>query len=294
MNSSFYGLFLPLSGVAILIFLLSMLQHGISSKIPDDASDARDQSDASNEQPKDINEAGSTPVANAIHSYGRRRDAHESSRAERERVTIIVLTFTAIFAFLAAGAALVSAWFFSGQLNEMHEASVDAKQSLIASNRAWISPMTARIVGSTQNPQLPIFDVYYRNTGKDPALRFTAQEDADSIPLPTRQQIWRNVFETNPLENVCARITKPDTRIAIYPGIDRIYNPAVELTKLIQEISSDHRAIRLHGCFGYNSPITGEAIHKSEYCFLFIHIEGNDPLTFQTISCVYGNDAIEG
>lgn len=180
-----------------------------------------------------------------------------------------------------------------GQLGEMHEAGIDAKQSLIATNRAWISPITAKIVGSTQNPQLPKFEVYYKNTGKDPGLRFTAQEDADSVPLPTGQEIWRNVFETHPLKKVCAR-TKSDTEIAVYPGIDRVYYPAVDLTKLMREIGRGQRALRLHGCFGYLSPITGEAIHKSEYCFLLIHIAGTDPLAFETISCVYGNNAIEG
>jgi hypothetical protein len=79
---------------------------------------------AANKHESNVNEADRSPVADAIHSYRRRRETHERERAKRERVTIVVLVFTAVFAFLAAIAAGVSALIFSGQLGEMHQTSV--------------------------------------------------------------------------------------------------------------------------------------------------------------------------
>jgi Na+-transporting methylmalonyl-CoA/oxaloacetate decarboxylase gamma subunit len=108
-----YEFLLGLAVVAVFIFLLNILQHGISTTISSHADAQRDTAN------------GSASVAAAIHAYRHLRQVEERNRATREWVTIIVLAVTAVFAFLAAGAAGVSAWIFSGQLGEMHHASID-------------------------------------------------------------------------------------------------------------------------------------------------------------------------
>ena len=102
-----YEFLLGLAVVAVFIFLLNMLQHGISTAISAHVDAQRDTAD------------GSASVAAAIHAYRHLRQDEDRHRATREWVTIIVLAVTAVFASLAAGAAGVSAWIFSGQLGEM-------------------------------------------------------------------------------------------------------------------------------------------------------------------------------
>jgi len=115
------------SGIVVLIFLLSLLQYGINGGISQDDSKAGEENDASNKSEENVNQARHGPIADAIHTYRRYCHADERGRAQRERVTIVVLISTAIFAFLAAVAAGVSAWGFQGQLTAMRE-----------DRRAWI------------------------------------------------------------------------------------------------------------------------------------------------------------
>jgi hypothetical protein len=117
-----YQLFLPIVGIVILIWLLTLLQYGIDSAIPQNTRGSEEQKYATDKHKADINEARHSSVANAIHTYRRTREADERDRAKREWVTIIVLISTAIFALLAAVAAGTSAWIFYGQLDEMRAA----------------------------------------------------------------------------------------------------------------------------------------------------------------------------
>lgn len=146
MSSYLLGFFLPLAGIATLIFLLSMLQYRINGNIAKNTSETDTQYSATDEQKDNINQARGPPVADAIHAYRRYRQADEHARAKREQVTIVVLTWTAIFAFLAAVFAGVSALIFNGQLGEMHQASVDSNNLVITAReteerqlRAYVS-----------------------------------------------------------------------------------------------------------------------------------------------------------
>jgi hypothetical protein len=129
-----------------------MLQYSINGNIADDAGNSSDKHHTTDKQEANVNEASNSPVADAIHTYRRKREFDESSRAKRERVTIIVLVATAIFALVAAIAAGVSAWFFYGQLTEMQKAGTDtrdlaknakdqaevAHKTLVMSERPWL------------------------------------------------------------------------------------------------------------------------------------------------------------
>jgi hypothetical protein len=118
--------FIGIVVISVLIYLLSLLQYGIEGKLFQDAGNANKESHPSEEQERNIGEANNGSIADAIHAYRRRRETDESDRAKRERVTIVALVATAVFAALAAGTACVSAIIFSGQLGEMHQASVDS------------------------------------------------------------------------------------------------------------------------------------------------------------------------
>src|SRR5579864_1532945 len=119
----FFG---ALTCLILLIFLLNLILSAI------DREQSEETGDSENAHGSPNNQEGHTDydrlvsqIADAIHAYRRYRRSDEHHRAKRENVTVVVLGLTAIFALFAAGAAIYSAWIFSHQLNEMHQASVD-------------------------------------------------------------------------------------------------------------------------------------------------------------------------
>src|SRR5712672_3396753 len=91
MMSYLIGFFLPLAGLAISIFLLSLLmQYGIYGNIGKQGGNAEAQDPAADEQEGDINQTRRDPIADAIHAYRRSRRTDEGERAQRERVTAIL------------------------------------------------------------------------------------------------------------------------------------------------------------------------------------------------------------
>lgn len=105
------------------------MQYGIEGAASDKSRNAEEEHHDPNKEDGNINQARSDSVSDAIHTYRRSRESDERERAKRERVTIVALVTTAAFAFLAAVAAIVSAVIFSGQLGEMHQASIDLPNS---------------------------------------------------------------------------------------------------------------------------------------------------------------------
>ena len=164
----------------------------------------------------------------------------------------------------------------------------DNDSAMVAANRAWIAPISANLSNPIQN-----FVVIYKNTGREPALNLTGQQEpASTVPLPQGKEIWRDVFAKYPLDNSLCDRTVPDTDIAVYPDTTNEYQIPITSNPTFTDgtINAQH-ALRLHGCFAYRSPITKKLVHKSEYCFLFIE---NSTHGYDAKSCVYGNRAIEG
>jgi flagellar basal body-associated protein FliL len=195
-----FHFFLPIVGVVILIWLLTLLQYGVDSAIPKNTGDSREQKYATDEHKADVDEARHGSVANAIHTYRRTREADERDRAKRERVTIIVLISTAIFAFLAAVAAGASAWIFYGQLDTMRATREESNRSasdqlkllgdqtkaiqgqlsqMQEAQRAWIELDEAKAVNLTVDHYYIsiLVDFVYKNVGHSPAEDVTVYPD---------------------------------------------------------------------------------------------------------------------
>lgn len=272
--------FISLVGVAIIIFLLSLLQYGIDQGIPYGARHANKESNSTDESKKNISESYGSLVADAIHTYRRGRHTDERERAKRERATIVVLFLTAIFAAAAAIAAGISAWVFGGQLGEM-------RKETIAANRAWISPVTARVTSPIDITHDLVFAITYKNTGKEPANNFAGPpkgEEFGSINMPTAGQTLFDVFKEKTIINICDT-TVVDTNITIYQNVAMDYKPYIGSHLLSPEMISGQQPFFIHGCFTYHSPVSGEQIDKSEYCFLFLSAYS------LPISCPHGNNA---
>jgi hypothetical protein len=111
------ALLLLFGGLAIVIALLSLLLSAIDSLAPPrNASNADASSSPTQEQQRYRH-----PVAAAIQTYQETRESDERHRAERETITIRVLTATGGFALLAAIATGYSALIFTQQAADFRD-----------------------------------------------------------------------------------------------------------------------------------------------------------------------------
>lgn len=162
------------------------------------------------------------------------------------------------------------------------------RQALIANNRAWLTPNSAEIVSTIDATSNLTIAVIYQNTGKEPALEFTGQEENPG-EIETPSGPWFTVFHKDMLKNICD--FSPDTKITIYPTSQLLgYRKATAMT-LSDDVISGKKTLWFHGCFGYRSPITEEVIQTSEYCFLFSRVVVDGKVTFRSSSCIFGNNA---
>jgi hypothetical protein len=111
----------------------------LSDDDPQNADDTIGYGTAEGTQGHTRRQTGIAAITNAIDPFRRSRLAEERHRAARERKTIIVLMATALFALLAAIAAIVSGVIFQGQLAEMQTAGADARGFSQAQLRAYIT-----------------------------------------------------------------------------------------------------------------------------------------------------------
>jgi hypothetical protein len=279
---------LSMAGFAVILFLLGMLQYKLDNTVSGCADDAEITGDGADKGNENIPPSDVSPVAEAIHTYRRDRQTQESERAKRERITINVLITTAIFAFIAAIVGGYSARVFFGQLEEMHETSVDTKKAMIAANRAWISPISARIASSIDTAHDLVFVIQYRNTGREPANNFVGPprgEEFGSIRAPRGRETLFDVFPVSDLSYICDS-TVPDTQITVYQKVTIDYMPSIGERRLSDDMINGKRPFFVHGCFAYHSPVSGDKIiDKSEYCFLFLRPDLNPG------PCPHGNNA---
>jgi Flp pilus assembly protein TadB len=118
--------------VALIIFLLSVILAAIDRNETENSRESDNEDTTSNNQGTHANtEQLVATIANEIHTYRCYRQSNEGHRAKREKTTIILLGFTAIFPLVAAGSAIYSAWIFYDQLDMMR-----------TERRAWVGPVS--------------------------------------------------------------------------------------------------------------------------------------------------------
>jgi hypothetical protein len=132
--------FLCLTALAGFIWLLSLVSSVVSEDDSEDAPHRSNERAAADkfEDPSQ-HQHGVAAIADAINTYSRNVYSQERHRAKREKATIVALFAAAIFAFLAAIAAIASALIFAGQLNEMQRTGTDARTFSQAQLRAYIT-----------------------------------------------------------------------------------------------------------------------------------------------------------
>ncbi len=189
---------------------------------------------------------------------------------------------------VAAVIALAALWVLFGTLKETQRSSDIATNALIASSRSWLTPVRASIITPLDTTSNFGFDIIYSNTGKEPALAFTANEEVGEVPKPNGS--WFTVFHRDTIKDICTQ-TIPATEITVYPTSDtHVYEVRTD-KPLSQEVIDGTKIQWVHGCFGYFSPVSEKTIHKSEYCFLFIPGTLSGSRVYESASCMYGNKA---
>jgi Na+-transporting methylmalonyl-CoA/oxaloacetate decarboxylase gamma subunit len=169
---------LGLAALGILIWLLSLLSSNISHSDAKGTADPAEENDTADKLQYDTKrQQGVTAIANAIDAHRRGRQSQERDRSKREKITIAVLGATAIFALLAAIAAIASAWIFQGQLSEMHKSAEVSRRALEGVERPVLTITPPKYVAVPANqkildPQRTTYAVIVENIGKQIATLF--------------------------------------------------------------------------------------------------------------------------
>lgn len=142
--------------IVFLVWLLSLILASVSQDDPDDAAEADNQASPTGNL-KDNPEGGpsGSAIAEAIHAYRRTRHSHERQSGQRVKQANAILGATALFALVAAVAAIFSGWAFYSQLTQMRH-----------DGRPWVG------IGYIGYPEADTA-IQFMNGGKSPALNIS-------------------------------------------------------------------------------------------------------------------------
>lgn len=152
---------------------------------------------------------------------------------------------------------------------------VTLHDTLVAANRAWVTPASAFI------------DAPAGNTGREPAINFVAQEEyLDTIDPPAPNTSLYTVLPKTKLKDVCAKTHAAEDGIVVYPSGLREYTYSIFTERAVSaEVQSGSKLTFVHGCFAYQ---TFQKEHKSEYCFIFLNATQGE---LGGANCPFGNAA---
>ena len=229
-------------------------------------------------------------IANAIHTYRRNRDAYERDRSERERTTITVLAFTAIFALLAAGAGITTV-IVTHQDTEgiIAEAQRSSNQqhadTLMALGKtdAQISEMKGQ--AEAMHGQLAIAKAQLR-----PRMRFDSSNIKIEDGLLKVTAMWVNIGSTdavdfmgwNKLDQV-ESLPPPDSLKQRPDSADRIAPSIVEPTlglafpteslpiaDIFSDVIAQRKFIVWYGYGEYREVFPDAPLHHRRWCYVIL------------------------
>jgi hypothetical protein len=193
---------------------------------------------------------------------------------------------TAIATMVLAVATIVLAVATCSLVRISENTDVTLHDTLVAANRAWVTPAAAFLVDVPAAGKGVRYRVQYGNSGKEPATGFVAQEDAGIIDAPTPQDTLYTILPKNKFQDVCARTHAAREGGVVYPAReDYTYTASADRLTFTPEIQNGSKLIFAHGCFAYE---TFQRERKSEYCFIFLNAARGDT---QGVHCQFGNTA---
>jgi hypothetical protein len=164
-----------------------------------------------------------------------------------------------------------------------------ATQTLIASQRAWISP-SPQLVGDVK-AGVPInIQLNMQNVGKDPAIGVSHNGMAMVFDMPEQigyaPEIWDPGFE-EAIRLGCDLAVPFKGRPTVFPEAKISIPIRWDDQKTIQGLIERKQILVVYGCVGY---ITMGEHHFTPYCF-YLTADENTPPVFHFGSAPIGNDA---
>ena len=138
-----------------------------------------------------------------------------------------------------------------------------SRMALVASNRAFITPVGMRLTGPVESGKELPFDIIYLNSGRTTAIFNRAIETivvSDPAPAPNGSVIAGR----NPTCDGLSVFGAPNFSVT-NDTADHWFVAAFDRNLLSQEVMSGQKALVVRGCFKYST--LGE-LHRSEFCYV--------------------------
>lgn len=170
-------------------------------------------------------------------------------------------------------------------------------ETLIAANRAWISPVRAELVKGVEDPEGPTVMIHYQNVGRSPALDVRVGMGPIAVdverPVSTTREypqtpLWEGLASV--FKDTCSKNMPSPGMGAVYPSATTESNVPSRMTTAWNKdrLLNGTQIIVVAACFTYR---TMEQVHHSGSCSFFFHENGKPTQIWETRSCPIGNFA---
>lgn len=230
-----------------LIWFLSLISAAVSGDVANETAEAKKKRQTPYKLQQTTYNQGLVGIKNAIDAYSETHHSEDRKRAKRERITVIVLFATAVFAALAAIAAGASAWIFEGQLEEMR---AEQRPWIYAETPIFLKAITRNIPGVWEMR----IEFKLQNTGHLPAMNVTPIVQSPVVTFNKGDAIAEYQHESCIDRNDGAWKVTGDT---IFPG--QIIKHAITIGIWPKDMANAYAAINHYdpwiiGCFAYLTP----------------------------------------
>jgi len=141
----------------------------------------------------------------AVHHHQARRALWQRAREWLNANHALV---TAAATVVLAVATIVLALATCSLVRISSNTDVTLHDTLVAANRAWVTPAAAFLVDAPTVGKTVRYRVQYGNSGKEPATGFVAQEDAGIIDAPTPQDTLYTILPKTNSKTFARKLTR--------------------------------------------------------------------------------------
>lgn len=235
----------------------------------------------------DSNEEVSSSIFAERHAASRESRPKKPHRDWVDYTNLVVV----ILAFFAACAAACEADRLARLTKSMAD---DSRKNLIATNRAWIAPVSVALTSPLKSGEKIKYKLTYQNTGHQPAEEVVFQaDDSDVRSAPIEK--WD--LASNPTDYIqqptCVGLKRRQALHPgwpfIYPSSEPIYTVHFETAqKATIEMERGEAVQLVKGCFVYKT--MGLTDRHSAYCFYLKPAPGRPMTDWRFQRCAFGNE----
>lgn len=180
----------------------------------------------------------------------------------------------------------VLAWIAFWQWAALDHTDTTLRNTLIASNRAWIGQLGMDTIGKVNDKNDLIVKVYYSNTGKSPAFNMNTSFLSGTVPIPGGSNVSRPTA-VGP-NRTCEGLMPNRDGAAAFPDLGSHWMESVIRRQDIDpSVLVNKGALYVQGCFVYE---TMNEIHRTWFCNI-AYIDEAYSAQSQTLDCKDGRGA---